>query len=270
MDNVVMTSFQITVLVENQTPAPFFAEHGLSLLIEHGGHRILFDTGAGHALLHNAQCLNVDLNTVDHVVLSHGHSDHTGGLRLFQPRQIWHAPEITCKHFSRHADRPVSNITMPENCIEAFYTAERQGVAAFQQMLPGIYLTGPIPRVSGETTGGPFFHDPDGMTPDFIPDEQAMLFEHGVLIQGCCHAGIINTLEYCRKCAPQIPVHTIIGGLHLLHAEAERLQRTAEYLHQYGITTLYLMHCTGANAIDYMRTAGFTVLTPCTGERILF
>jgi 7,8-dihydropterin-6-yl-methyl-4-(beta-D-ribofuranosyl)aminobenzene 5'-phosphate synthase len=99
-----------------------------------------------------------------------------------------------------------------------------------------------------------------------IADEQAMLFENGVLVQGCCHAGIINTLEYCRKCAPEIPVHSIVGGLHLLHADTERLKQTADYLHQYGVEKLYLMHCTGANAIDYMKNAGLTVITPTAGE----
>lgn len=263
-----MNTVQIMVLVENQAVLPLHPEHGLSLLIEHDKHRILFDTGAGGALLHNAQILDVDLETVEHVVLSHGHNDHTGGLHLFHGKKIWHTPEITCPHFSRHTDRPVSNITMPEEAQNVLKAATQCIVGRFQEMLPGIYLTGPIPRISGETTGGPFYHDPEGNTPDHIPDEQAMLFENGVLIQGCCHAGIINTLEYCRKSVPEIPIHTIIGGLHLLHADDTRLQRTAEYLHQSGVTTLYLMHCTGVDAVNYMRSAGFRVITPCAGELI--
>jgi len=75
----------------------------------------------------------------------------------------------------------------------------------------------------------------------------------GTLVQGCCHSGIINTLEYCRRCAPQIRIRTVIGGLHLLNASPERLRRTAEYLQQLDLQQLILGHCTGAAAIEYFQ-----------------
>ena len=259
-------NIQISVIVENLAQPPFVAELGLALLIRCNEHRMLFDTGAGNALLPNAALMNVALKSIRDVVLSHGHKDHTGGLAGLMPERIWHTPEITVPHFSRHPERPVSNISMPDDAVRVLHSAEQIVVDSFRKMMPGVYLTGPIPRISGETAGGPFYHDPEGHCCDVIADEQAMLFENGVLIQGCCHAGIINTLEYCRKCAPEIHVHSIVGGLHLLHADEERLKQTADYLHQNGVKTLYLMHCTGANAIDYMKNAGLTVITPTVGE----
>lgn len=261
-------NIQISVIVENLAHAPFTAEHGLALLVSCDGRQILFDTGAGEALRPNADFMNIDLDRITDVVLSHGHKDHTGGLAKITPERVWHTPEITISHFSRHPDRPVSNITMPEDSVQVLHSAEQIAVDAFREMIPGVWLTGPIPRISGETAGGPFFHDPEGHHVDVIHDEQAMLFENGFLIQGCCHAGIINTLEYCRKCAPEIHIHSILGGLHLLHAGEERLKQTADYLHQYGVKRLYLMHCTGAGAIDHMKNAGFTVITPAVGECI--
>ena len=86
-----------------------------------------------------------------------------------------------------------------------------------------------------------------------MAEEQALLSVNGVLITGCCHAGIINTLEYCRQRQPDIRVHTVVGGLHLRHASAEKLQLVAEYLQKIGMENLYLLHCTGDNAITQLQ-----------------
>ena len=90
--------------------------------------------------------------------------------------------------------------------------------------------------------------------PNLIPEEQALLLASGVLITGCCHAGIINTVEACRKARPDIAIRTIVGGLHLRHAGEERLERTAAFLTSPELERLILMHCTGENAADYLRS----------------
>jgi 7,8-dihydropterin-6-yl-methyl-4-(beta-D-ribofuranosyl)aminobenzene 5'-phosphate synthase len=127
-----------------------------------------------------------------------------------------------------------------------------QKIDSFTEIFDGIFLTGTISRESGEDTGGPFFLDAQGDVVDTISDEQALLFASGVLVQGCCHSGIINTLEHCKKYRSDIAIHTIIGGLHLLNASQERLMQTAEYLNSYGIKKLYALHCTGQNAIEFL------------------
>lgn len=153
---------------------------------------------------------------------------------------------------------------MPENCL----TFVR--INAFTEILPGMFATGPVPRHSGEDCGGPFYLDPEKKTPDAIEDEQALLLLEGVLIQGCCHSGIINTLEHCRKSMPDIEIHTVIGGLHLLLADEERLKQTADYLRKSSVKRLYLLHCTGENAIAYLRAAlpDCAIATPVAGEVI--
>ena len=127
-------------------------------------------------------------------------------------------------------------------------------IYAFTEIYPGIFLTGPIPRASGEDCGGHFFSDEACTMPNLILEEQALLLNSGTLITGCCHAGIINTVEACRKVRPDIPIRTIIGGLHLRHANEDRLECTASYLASLELERLVLMHCTGENPVEYLRS----------------
>ena len=253
-----------SILVENHALPGLTAEHGLSLLIEQNGKKLLFDTGAGKALIENCNTLQIR-ELPDHVFLSHGHNDHTGGIGLLDNgKTIFVAEGIGKKRFSCHPGKPVRDLSMPENTLTFIR------ISAPAEILPGVYATGPIPRLSGEDCGGPFFLDPEKKMPDTIADEQALLLKEGVLIQGCCHAGIINTLEHCRKSIPEIRIHTIIGGLHLLLADGERLKQTADYLRASAVKRLYLLHCTGENAIAYLRAAlpDCAIFTPIAGETI--
>ena len=249
------------------------SEHGLSILLEYMDRKLLFDTGAGGVLPGNCQRLNIDLKDLSGVILSHGHNDHTGGLHHLAPTQVWYAPGIMEERYSLHPGKPVRNLTIPVQSGEFLKQCRCTEVDSFQEILPGVYLTGPIPRYSGEDCGGPFFKDSKGIVKDTISDEQALLLKEGILIQGCCHAGIINTLEYCRKHAPEIRIHTVIGGLHLLLAAESRLKQTADYLKNSGISNLYLLHCTGDHAVDYLKKQlpEIRIFTPAAdGQPILF
>ncbi len=256
-----MAEMKITILADNQSIDGWRNEHGLSLLIEAGRERILFDTGAGTALMPNLETGKVNLSGVSKLILSHGHHDHTGGLSqvlpLLQDCEVLSGPDIAGKHFSLHADGVMKEISMPPDCAEALKKHPfKREFDRFTAIAPGIFLTGPIPRISGEDCGGDFYLDPQGKTPDFIAEETALLLESGVLIQGCCHAGIINTLEHCRKQRPDIRIHTVIGGLHLLHAGEERLKQTADCLKSLSLKRLILLHCTGPEAEEYRQTQG--------------
>jgi 7,8-dihydropterin-6-yl-methyl-4-(beta-D-ribofuranosyl)aminobenzene 5'-phosphate synthase len=129
------------------------------------------------------------------------------------------------------------------------YSAKVHYTHCFEKIASDLYLTGAIPRCSFEDSGGRFFHDPNCKIADCVPEEQALLTTDGVLISGCCHAGLINTMEYCSLRKPNIKIHTIVGGLHLRNASAERLQKTADHLRNAQVKKLYIMHCTGSNAI---------------------
>lgn len=297
--SVVCTDEFVRVAVNDCSLATWDTEHGLSLLIDWNGCRFLFDTGMGDALVPNLVRFGIDFRRIEFLVLSHGHNDHTGGLvplfsELPAPIPIYAAPRVTCRRWSfsspvtpeslEGAESPVAHsepreISMPRHSADLLNRLGEVGhfhqIDSFRQVRPGIFLTGPIPRHSGESTGGAFFLDPEGHTPDEIIDEQAILLsdgQEGVLIHGCCHSGIVNTLEHCKKQLSEIPVRTVIGGLHLVHADGKRLRHTADYLEASSVKRLVLLHCTGQIGVEYLRSRlGSEVIeTPCAGETIVW
>jgi 7,8-dihydropterin-6-yl-methyl-4-(beta-D-ribofuranosyl)aminobenzene 5'-phosphate synthase len=250
-----MHKLKITVLVENCAGGRnLLAEHGLSFLIETGRNKILFDTGQGLSLRHNAEKLNVDLKTISAVVLSHGHYDHTGGLTFALngmncPRLYVH-PEAFSLKYARNPDGSAREVGMTAgNKITASELAEIVLVEEKTMIADGLFLTGPIPRTTDfEDTGGSFFKDPDCRTPDALPDDQAAFIEtkHGtVVILGCAHSGVINTLQTIQTLTANRPIHTVIGGMHLLNASPERMNQTVAGLRGFNIQRLIPCHCTG-------------------------
>ena len=250
-------SATIHCIVDTLAETGYMPEFGLSLFLEANGRRILFDTGAGEALVPNAARMGLDLNSTTDIVLSHGHYDHTGGLAKLAPpprTPVYVGRDIVEPCWSLHDDGTKHRITMPPESQAVLSRCDVYEIKAFTEISPGRFLTGPIPRESGDDCGGHFFSDEACTMPNLIPEEQALLLASGVLITGCCHAGIINTVEVCRKVRPDIAIRTIIGGLHLRHASEERLERTAAYLASLDLERLVLMHCTGENATEYLRS----------------
>ena len=259
---------KITLLVDKQDHSFLQSEFGLALLLEDEKCTFLFDTGAESALLNNGAKLNIPVEKFRKVILSHGHYDHTGGLALLAPEVIYCCKNVEQSHYSYHSADDIHNIAMPENAREVLNAAPRADVEKFTEIVPGWFLSGPIPRISNEDCGGKFFHDPACTLPDTVDDEQALLTGGGVLISGCCHAGVINTMLYCRKCRPDIKINTVVGGLHLRNASAGRLQQTADFFRQNGVKKLVLMHCTGSNAIEELQRflPECQVITPHLGS----
>ncbi len=258
----------LTVISDNSAKDGLVTEFGLSLYLDTGKFRLLFDTGGGTALTGNAGKLGIDFNKTDAVILSHGHSDHTGGLAELSPVcPVYTAPGIAANRFSVHADGTRHPLTMPEKSASVLKKSRHREIAAATEILPGIFLTGPIPRNSGEDCGGDF-RLADGGT-DGIADEQALLTADGILLTGCCHAGIINTVNYCRTVYPEIRIRIIAGGLHLRHADNGRLRRTAEFLDALKPEKLLPLHCTGENAAEYLnRAMPGIVQRPPAGESV--
>ncbi|NMC20658.1 MAG: MBL fold metallo-hydrolase [Thermogutta sp.] len=265
---------RITVLVENTAEsAGLLAEHGLSFWIEAGSQCILFDTGQGGALVNNAYRLGASLNRVDAIVLSHGHYDHTGGLadalRSNRPTAIYAHPAAMKPKYARNKDGTSREIGMPSFCERAFERHRDQWVATEGPTAVSDFLmvTGPVPRTTEfEDTGGPFFLDPQCRIPDPIVDDQAVFFQSAqgtVVLLGCAHAGIINTLRYVRRLTEDRPIHAVLGGMHLVNASAERLQRTIDELRDMKIGCLGPAHCTGRAATAALWNAMPDQCIPC-------
>ena len=244
---------RITVIVDNFARQGYDSEFGLSLLLEHQNRTILFDTGAGNVLAGNLKRTGIHPEEIKEIILSHGHCDHTGGLAQLAPETIFCSPEITEGHFSLHTDSFVHDITMPSSSKEVLHNSDCRFISEFTDIGNGLLLSGKIPRISNEDCGGKFFHDSNCSIVDNICDEQFLLTSDGILISGCCHAGIINSLCHAGNVHPEISVNTILGGLHLSHASNERLQETADFIFKRKIKNLYLLHCTGENAIEQLK-----------------
>ena len=249
----------ITLLVENSVYGPgLLAEHGLAFHIHAGSRNLLFDTGQSDLLVNNARQLGLDLHDLEAVALSHGHYDHTGGrpaVRALAPqaRLLLH-PDALAPKYAGNPDGTSRSIGMPDATLRllnprATFTETR----AATEVIPGIFVTGEIPRVTPfEDVGGPFFLDEACRQPDPLVDDQALFFdtpEGVVVLLGCGHAGVVNTLLHVEKLTGGRRIQAVLGGFHLLQASPERLALTTEALRNRDLQTLVPAHCTGPGAI---------------------
>lgn len=248
----------ITILVDNRAAPGLMAEHGLSLWIETGDQRILFDTGQGAALVPNAWALGVDLAGTDLLVLSHGHYDHVGGvphvLRRAGHVEIYCHPGVVMPRYAIR-DGQARAIHMPKESSAALDRFPEHRLHWIQHPLSlteSIGLTGPVPReCEFEDTGGPFYLDREGRNADPIEDDLALWIrtdEGLVVCVGCCHAGLLNTLQHVQRLNGGMRIRAVIGGFHLLNAGRERLERTVTELLSLDPDQVIPCHCTGEHA----------------------
>ena len=251
----------ITVLVDNIAATGLKHEHGLSILIEHQGKRILFDNGQNDALFYNAEKLNIPLNGIDIIILSHGHYDHGGNLKTLlstNPYATFYAhPDCTQRRYSLHPHKAPRTISLTQETLEAlaaFPEQQKKFITHATEITAGIWLTGQIPRLSPvEDTGGPFFLDKEKNQSDPLNDDMSLWIEtkEGLtVICGCCHSGIINTLTHIQKLTAQAKsINYLIGGLHLVNANQKRLHNSLDFLNKQNIKNLYPGHCSGDEAM---------------------
>lgn len=256
----------VTTLIENSVYARgLLAEHGLAFHIQAGQRSLLFDAGQSDLLLHNALKLGVSLAETQAIVLSHGHNDHTGGIdpvREVAPKaRLFLHPAALCPKFVRSADGANRSIGMNATSAEILGKASEAMVRTCEptEVLDGIFVTGKIPRQSAfEDTGGPFFLDAACAQPDPLLDDQALFFDTPdglVVLLGCGHAGVVNTLDYVQRLTNGRVIHSILGGLHLGAASPERMQKTVAAFRRWDLQQLALGHCTGLSAMSRLWAA---------------
>lgn len=251
----------ITVLCENTARGlGVLGEHGLAWWIDTGLNRVLFDTGQGLALRHNAARLGIDLSRADAIVLSHGHADHVGGLEavlaLAPQAALYLHPRAVETKFTGSDRKPKGRrISIDYVETEAFRADGRNVVTTKNptEVVPGVWMTGEVPRETDfEDTGGPFFLDEAMTQPDPLLDDQSIFLptvKGTVVIFGCAHAGAVNTLRHIGRLTGNAPVRATYGGLHLENASAHRIDETVRALRTCHPQTMGFCHCTGLHAI---------------------
>ena len=267
-----------TVLSDNRSDdSRLSIEHGLSILLqttnereqcdaciniaERGGtrrsqterHKILLDTGASDVFIRNAEQLGIDLSDVDYVFISHGHSDHAGGLRYFlehnQKAQVIVSPDaMSGKFFSKRGNLHSITTEWPEIDEDRLVLTDQTC-----EILEGLHVIAHIPQTHPVPKGNQnlYVQNANG---DYIHDDfrhEQALYVDGLLFTGCAHSGLENILAACPW-----PVHSVIGGFHLLDGQetAGEIKALAQRLKaKYPETQFYTSHCTGDNVFEVMK-----------------
>ncbi len=259
-----------------------YGEQGLCYLIKTDSHCILFDSGQGLALRHNAAVMQQKLEEIDLAILSHGHFDHCGGLQvaLKQAKSfpVYAHPETFTRKYRVEKDGTESLYIGSPYTMETLkkWEATLELDRKPREIAPGILLTGSIPRphppeIEDETLCKKV---DEGMIKDDFIEEQSLIIdttEGPVLITGCTHAGIKNTLEHALQVSGRNKLFAVLGGLHLIKATPEIISEAIETFKSCGVEHVAVSHCTGIRAIARFGEAfgdNFHSLT--AGESISF
>jgi 7,8-dihydropterin-6-yl-methyl-4-(beta-D-ribofuranosyl)aminobenzene 5'-phosphate synthase len=279
-DSARIKSVDVVVLSTMLADSAGVGEWGFAALVEADGRRVLFDTGARpETVLKNARELGIDLSGVEEVVLSHHHGDHTGGLVTLRRELARRNPKALSLAYVGDGiflSRPGAR---GEETNETFaYRKEYEALGgSFRvidrptQLFPGAWLTGPVPRAHPERNWSlrrSIVRDGQKVE-DNVPEDMSLVLdtERGlVVVSGCGHAGVVNTLEFARKAVRAAPVYAAIGGFHLFEADGATLDWTARMLRSCELKSLLGAHCTGIEAVFGLRERlGLDRKTCCVG-----
>lgn len=240
---------KLTVLNDNLAGKRFYAEHGLSFLIE-AEKKILFDVGYSDVFLKNAGNLHVYVDDVDFVVLSHGHWDHGDGLKFLKNKKlrlICH-PECFVKRYKKGNDKSVGLALTHDEVADGYDLILSKKPYSISE---NIIFLGEIPRVNHFEAKRTSFYK-SRKVDDFVIDDSALAIISGkglVVVTGCSHAGICNIIEYAKKVTGVEQVHAVVGGFHLSDDD-DVTAKTVEYFKKVAIEKIYPTHCTELPALS--------------------
>jgi 7,8-dihydropterin-6-yl-methyl-4-(beta-D-ribofuranosyl)aminobenzene 5'-phosphate synthase len=257
-------AIRITTLSENTASSGnFLGEWGLSILVETEEVMVLLDAGKSYSMIYNAGTLGIDFGKIEKVVLSHGHYDHTGGLRELLRRMrkgvdIIAHPDIWQAKYTRREGEADRYVGIPFQQDELESLGGRFRLASQPvHIADDLMTTGQIPMVTSfeEIDAALFVKDGSIWKPDKVMDDQALIVKTKpglAVILGCAHRGIINTLYHAQQLTGTAEIHTVIGGSHLLRSSEERLWQTIAALRELDVQRLGLCHCTDLPAASLL------------------
>jgi 7,8-dihydropterin-6-yl-methyl-4-(beta-D-ribofuranosyl)aminobenzene 5'-phosphate synthase len=257
---------KITVLNDNAPGKGCLAEFGLSYLIE-ADRSVLLDTGITDIFIQNAVRLNISLDDVDTIVLSHGHYDHGNGLQYLRAKKLICHPDVFMRRYNKK-DNSYIGLNLTEE------DARRKFDIIFSRtpynISPEIIFLGEIPRYNDFEAQITHFKDDTGAD-DFVPDDSALAITTSkglVVISGCAHAGICNTIDYAREVTGISTIHAVMGGFHL-RSDNEQTRQTIDYLKKLKVEKVYPSHCTALPALAKFYEA-FNIHQVLTGDYFYF
>lgn len=256
---------KITILNDN-TPGKCEGTHGLSLLLEEDGKKILFDVGPTDIFLKNAKKLGISLDDVDVIVLSHGHWDHGDGLEFLSGQKLICHPGCFIKRYRKKDD---SYLGLEMSQEEAGNKFDLELVDKPLKISDSTTFLGEIPRENDFEAKKSDWYKND-QTDDFVDDDSALAIttDQGlVVIASCSHAGICNTIEYAKKITGQNKIYAVIGGFHLKKVN-DISRQTIEYFKEVKVATIYPLHCTSPETVAEFKAAGLNVETVGSGDII--
>jgi 7,8-dihydropterin-6-yl-methyl-4-(beta-D-ribofuranosyl)aminobenzene 5'-phosphate synthase len=276
-------SIQVTTLSENTAAGVnLLAEWGLSILVEADNQKVLLDTGTTFSAAYNAISLGIDLTQINKIVFSHGHFDHTGGLLHIlkmmkgQTEVIAH-PDIWAAKYGRRPgekDR-YAGVPFPKEAAEtlgASFNLTKEPVWISEN----IVTSGEIPMVTEYEEIDPILYvkEKGELKPDPLWDDQALFVKSDkglIIILGCAHRGVINTIRHAQKLTGVEPIYAVIGGTHLVRASPQRMDLTIAELISSRVQRLGACHCTGLPACTALaQTFGEAFFFNNAGTRISF
>lgn len=269
---------KITILCEDQAKMGnknevFLAQHGFSALVE-AGKRVLLDAGSTDVYMHNAKLLGIDLASTDLIMLSHGHWDHTDGLKVWPEKGFPRIPLLA--HPGVFVDR--HKATGEYNGI---YCSREELNEKFE-LIPSkepyritdtMFFLGEIPRANDFEAQKTSFYclDKGEKRQDYVLDDTALAVrtaEGLVIVSGCSHSGVCNIVEYARQVTMEQRVHAVVGGFHLLGDPVQR-ERTIDFFMRNPVDHLCPMHCTDLSSLSEFYQA-FGIEKLCAGDSIVF
>lgn len=273
-------SVKVTTLIENSggEHKALFSEHGISFHIEKDGHSILFDSGQSDRFIANAQQLNIDLSTVEYVVLSHGHYDHSGGIRplcemttgfeLIMGEGFFHK-----KYGFKNNSYEYLGNNFDENFLVAKGLRYRFVDQPLMELIPGVYVLTRFPRIHQDEVINPRFklEQSGEMVADPFNDEVLVAVDTPrglIVILGCSHPGMKNMLDAVQSQLNR-PLYALLGGTHLVEADNNCMNSSMSYLDKDDLKVLGVSHCTGQAAMDHLAGTDSRYFHNRTGSSVI-